>query len=155
MATARDTPYGAFNFLVSLTRGAGEVGDIAAGFSEVSGLNTEMTIAEYRTGNDRENHTHKFPGTYKSGDVTFKRGVVGTTDIWEWLDAMRRGDDAPNKLKREVVVKLLNEKRDVVFTWKLKGAMPMKWTGPTMTAKGGGDVAMEELVLSIEKVEYE
>jgi hypothetical protein len=32
--------------------------------------------------------------------------------------------------------------------------MPMKWTGPTLTAKGGGDVAMEELVLSVEKIEY-
>ena len=28
--------------------------------------------------------------------------------------------------------------------------IPMKYTGPTLAAKGGGDVAMEELVLSAE-----
>ena len=32
--------------------------------------------------------------------------------------------------------------------------MPMKWTGPTLAAKGGADVAMEELVLSAEKIEF-
>jgi hypothetical protein len=33
--------------------------------------------------------------------------------------------------------------------------MPIKWTGPTLTAKGGGDVAIEELVLSVETLEQE
>jgi hypothetical protein len=32
--------------------------------------------------------------------------------------------------------------------------MPIKWTGPTLAAKGGADVAMEELVLSAEKIEF-
>ena len=50
---------------------------------------------------------------------------------------------------------MLDEGRNPVATWRLRGAMPLKWTGPTLTAKGGGDVAMEELVLSVEKVEYE
>jgi hypothetical protein len=31
----------------------------------------------------------------------------------------------------------------------------MKWTGPTLAAKGGGDVAMEELVLSAENLQME
>jgi hypothetical protein len=30
--------------------------------------------------------------------------------------------------------------------------MPIKWTGPSLTAKGGSDVAMEELVLSVETI---
>ena len=54
-------------------------------------------------------------------------------------------------------IKLLSEDRskgepEVVVTWELIGAMPMKWTGPSLNAKGGGDVAMEELVLSVENV---
>ena len=39
-----------------------------------------------------------------------------------------------------------------VVSWKLVGAMPIKWTGPTFNAKGGSDVAMEELVLSVETI---
>ena len=42
-----------------------------------------------------------------------------------------------------------------VVTWKLINAMPTKWTGPTLTAKGGSDVAIEELVLAVEYIEQE
>ncbi|HEX5633779.1 MAG TPA: phage tail protein, partial [Gemmatimonadales bacterium] len=62
----RDTPYGAFNFQVDLGTG------VVAGFSDVSGLVTEMTVAEYRNGNDAENHVRKIPGVHKVGDVTLK-----------------------------------------------------------------------------------
>jgi phage tail-like protein len=41
-----------------------------------------------------------------------------------------------------------------VATWSLRNAQPKKWTGPTMAAKGGGEVAMEELHLVHEGIEY-
>ena len=153
MSTERETPYSSFNFLVEL--GGGPPGtDFRAGFSEVSGLNTEITVAEYRNGNDNVNHVRKVPGVFKSGDVTLKRGVIGATNLWEWIDTVRTGD--VENAKRTVVVKLRNELRsDTVVSWTLRRAMPIKWTGPTLTAKGGGDVAMEELVLSVEAVEQE
>ncbi len=151
MPTLRDTPYSSFNFLVEL--GDGPSGsDFQAGFSEVSGLNTEVTVAEYRNGNDNVNHVRKIPGVFKTGDVTLKRGVIGAQNLYEWIDTLRTGDLA--NAKRDVVIKLRNEKRDAtVVSWTLRRAMPIKWTGPTLTAKGGGDVAMEELVLSVEAVE--
>ena len=74
MPTLRESPYSAFNFLVELEPGKGK--DPQAGFSEVSGLNTEITVAEYRTGNDPVNHVRKQPGIFKTGDVTLKRGVA-------------------------------------------------------------------------------
>ena len=37
----------------------------------------------------------------------------------------------------------------------LRNAQPKKWTGPTLAAKGGGEVAMEELHLVHEGIEYE
>ena len=71
----RTHPYPAFNFLVNLN---GPVGpeEPLGGFSDVSGLGTEITIAEYRNGNERENRTRKVPGIFKASDVTLKRGVV-------------------------------------------------------------------------------
>jgi hypothetical protein len=36
----------------------------------------------------------------------------------------------------------------------LTPAQPKKWVGPTLAAKGGGDVAMEELHLVAEGIEY-
>src|SRR6185369_1607758 len=152
MPVLRESPYSAFNFLVELEPGKGK--DPQAGFSEVSGLNTEITVAEYRTGNDPVNHVRKRPGIFKTGDVTLKRGVIGAVNIRDWLEAVRNGD--VSQAKRDIVIKLLDESRaNVVASWKLRSAMPMKWTGPTLSAKGGTDVAMEELVLSVEQVDQE
>jgi len=151
MPTFRETPYSAFNFLVELEAGQGQ--EVVAGFAEVSGLNAEVTIAEYRTGNAATNYVTKVPGIHKSGDVTLKRGVIGATNVWDWLQQARAGS---LESKRNIVIKLLSEDRsEAVVTWKLRAALPIKWTGPTLTAKGGGDVAMEELVLSVETIEQE
>lgn len=152
MATQRDIPYSAFNFLVELEAGKGK--EVQAGFSEVSGLNAEVTVAEYRAGNSQVNYAHKFPGIHKAGDVTLKRGVIGAQNLYDWLETCRNGN--VKDAKRNVVIKLQSEDRSsTVLSWKLVSAMPIKWTGPTLTAKGGGDVAIEELVLSVEMVTQE
>ncbi len=152
MSTYRDTPYSAFNFQVELESGQGA--EVKAGFADVSGLNAEITVAEYRNGNSPVNYVQKLPGIHKSGDVTLKRGVIGAQNLYDWIEKVRTGK--VSEAKRNVVIKLMSEDRsDAVVTWKLHNAMPIKWTGPTLTAKGGGDVAMEELVLSVEMLEQE
>jgi len=151
MAEPRDTPYSVFNYLVNL--GDGSEGTVQGGFSEVSGLNAEVTVAEYRNGNAKTNYVTKVPAITKAGDVTLKRGVIGAENIYAWLEQIRSGDVTA---KRNVEVKLTDENsanQNAVVTWKLFNAMPIKWTGPTLTAKGGNDVAMEELVLAVEHIE--
>lgn len=144
---ARQVPYGAFNFVVNF---AGS--EVFGGFSDVSGLGTEMTVAEYRYGNDRENHVRKVPGVYKSGDVTLKRGVIDSGSLWQWIREVRTTGVGA---QRDVSITLLDEARNPVQTWMLRNTIPLKYTGPTLAAKGGGDVAMEELVLSTEALELE
>jgi phage tail-like protein len=139
----RVTPYGAFNFLVEIDGIDGPIG----GFSDVSGLSTDITVAEYRNGNDAENHVRKVPGIHKVADVTCKRGVVKSNDIWDWINDVRvNGINA----QRQVVITLRDEAGQPVQAWTLRNAIPLKYTGPTLAAKGGGDVAMEELVISSE-----
>jgi phage tail-like protein len=151
MAEFRETPYSVFNYLVNL--GDGSEGEVQGGFSEVSGLNAEITVAEYRNGNAPVNYVTKVPAIHKAGDVTLKRGVIGADNIYNWLDQIRAGDV---QAKRNVEVKLKSEdptSQSAVVTWKLINAMPIKWTGPSLTAKGGSDVAVEELVLAVEHIE--
>lgn len=143
---ARQTPYGAFNFLVEID------GQEFGGFSDVSGLSSDITVAEYRNGNDRVNHVRKVPGMHKVSDVTLKRGIVNSTDLWAWVSQTRT---ASVGAQRAVTVTLLDEARNAVQRWLLRGVIPMKYNGPTLAAKGGGDVAMEELVLSAEDFEIE
>ena len=87
MAQFRETPYGVFNYLVNLDDGT--EGEVAGGFSEVSGLNAEVTVAEYRNGNSAVNYVNKVPALHKTGDVTLKRGVIGAGNIYEWLEEVR------------------------------------------------------------------
>jgi phage tail-like protein len=148
MAT-RDNPYGAFNFLVKLGDEGGEE-QIVGGFSDVSGLGNEIKYSEYRNGNDADNHVRKVPNINSTDDVTLKRGVIGDLRLFSWLKAQREGDLDP----RTVTITLMDEGRQDVCSWVLRNAQPKKWVGPTLAGKGGGEVAMEELHLVAEQIDF-
>jgi len=150
MAVLRDRPYVQFNFLVDL--GTGSTDGPEAGFQEVSGIGMEVTVSEYRNGNEKENSVRKITGLNKSTDVTLKRGVIGSLNLYQWLNEIRNGDQ---NAMRTVTVMLQNENHTaVVQTWKLLRARIIKHTSGPLSAKGT-DVAMEELVLSYERLEME
>ena len=141
----RTTPYGAFNYVVNF-----DGGEVFGGFSDVSGIGTEVTVAEYRNGNEKENHVRKLGGVHKVSDVTLKRGILNSKSLWEWLAATRTQGPSAQK---SVAITLLDEAQKPVQSWVLRGVIPMKYSGPTLAGKGGGDVAMEEVVLSAEAME--
>jgi len=150
MAKLRDRPYVQFNFLVDL--GDGVTDGPQAGFQELSGIGMEVTVSEYRNGNHKENSVMKITGMNKSTDVTMKRGVIGSLNLYQWLDQIRNGDQ---KAMRTVTIQLQNEDHtDIVQTWKLLRARIIKHTSGPFNAKGT-DVAMEELVLAYERLEME
>lgn len=141
----RTTPYGAFNFIVNFDNA-----ETFGGFSDVSGIGTEIKIAEYRNGNEVENHVRKIAGVNTSADVTLKRGIVNSKSLWQWIGEARKDGPAAQKT---ITITMLDEAHAPVQSWILRGAIPMKYTGPTLAAKGGGDVAMEEIVISSEACE--
>jgi phage tail-like protein len=150
MATLRDRPYVQFNFLVDL--GDGNTDGPQAGFQECSNIGMEVNVAEYRNGNEKENSVRKITGLNKATDVTLKRGVIGSLNLYQWLDDIRNGNQ--NAL-RNVVIHLQNEDHTaVVITWKLMRARIIKHVSGPMNAKGT-DVAMEELTLAYERLEME
>ena len=149
MAVQRERPYAQFNFLVDL--GTGDTDSPDAGFQECSAMATEVAVAEYRNGNDKENSVHKLAGLSRAGDVTLRRGLIGTLTLFEWLNAVRNGDEAT----RTVRIQLLNEDHtEPVLTWTLLRARIVKWAAGPLNAKGS-DVAIEEIVLSCERLEIE
>ena len=150
MAVLRDRPYVQFNFLVDL--GTGSTDGAEAGFQECSNIGMEVTVAEYRNGNEKENSVRKITGLNKATDVTLKRGVIGSLNLYQWLNQIRNGDQSAF---RTVTISLQNEDHTaVVQTWKLMRACITKHTSGPMNAKGT-DVAMEELVLAYERLEME
>jgi phage tail-like protein len=153
MATTRDNPYGAFNYLVSLggSQGDGSEGTIVGGFSDVSGIGYEVNYSDYRNGNERVNTMRHVPNTFKNDELTLKRGLMGSDDLFAWLKGVRDGTADP----RSVTITMLDEARNPVLTFKLINAQIKKWTGPTLAAKGGGEVAMEEVHLVHEGIEFQ
>ena len=149
MAILRDRPYVQFNFLVDL--GTGNTDGAEAGFQEVSGIGMEVTVSEYRNGNERENSVRKITGLNKVADVTFKRGVIGSLNLYKWLDDIRNGNQAA---LRTVTVQLQSEDHQIVQTWKLIRARITKHTSGPFSAKGT-DVAIEEMVIAYERLEME
>jgi len=150
MATQRDRPYTQFNFLVDL--GDGNTDGPQAGFQEISAIGTEVTVTEYRNGNSKENSVMKITGLNKATDVTLKRGIIGSLNLYQWLNQIRNGDQAA---LRTVTIQLQNEDHTVVVqTWKLLRARIIKHTSGPLNGKGT-DVAMEELVLAYERLEME
>jgi len=149
MAVLRAHPYGNQNFLVDL--GTGNTAGPEAAFCEVILPGISMDVTEYRTGGDKENGVTKLAGFARYPDVILRRGIVGSLDLYKWIDDVRNG--SPNS-RRTVTIQLLSHDRTPVLTWKLLRAWPSKFTGPRLDAKGA-DIAIEELVLSYERLEME
>src|SRR5207244_4715308 len=137
MAVERANPYGTFNFLVDL--GTGDTASVKAGFQEVTGLNIEVTSADYRNGNEGVNHVRKINGIYKVGDITLKRGLMGALDLFQWVNLMSIGDQAA---RRNVTIQLRDESgTNTVMTWRLTDGQPIKYKATSFNAKSSSDVA--------------
>ena len=150
MAVLRAHPYAQFNFLVDL--GTGDTDGPQAGFHECSPIGMSVDVVEYRNGNDKENGVRKLTGLARYPDVTLKRGIIGSLDLYAWLDDIRNGDEAAD---RTVTVQLLSEDHATVAeTWKLLRARIVKHVSGPFNAQAS-DVAMEELTLAYERLQKE
>jgi phage tail-like protein len=150
VAVLRERPYAQFNFLVDL--GTGNTDGPEAGFQECSEIGMSVDVIEYRNGNEKENAVRKLTGLARVNDVTLRRGIIGSLNLYQWLDQIRNGDAAGY---RTVLIHLMSEDHTAtVLTWKLLRARIIKHTSGPLNAKGT-DVAMEELTLAYERLELE
>lgn len=137
-------PYSAFNFKVT-------VGTTTVAFQEVSGLDSENQIIEYREGTDALNSVRKLPGMEKYPNIVCKRGITGDTTLWDWRKEVR---DSTSTFPptRDVTIELLNEKGESVMTWTLTNAWLAKLSGPSLNAKGN-EIAIESMELAHERID--
>ncbi|MEW8028177.1 MAG: phage tail protein [Candidatus Thiodiazotropha sp.] len=139
MAIQSETPYGAFNFLLSID--GDDPQDTRAGFSEVSGLSMEVKVIEYRAGNYRNESPVKIPGLTKYTPITLKRGLVGSLDLYEWItESAQSGPDS----RRNITIHLLNKEQQPAFTWKLRNAWVSKYSIGDLNASSN-NIAIETI----------
>lgn len=125
-----------------------EWGGTKLGFSEVTGLNFEVQVIEYRHGLSPEYSTIKMPGMPKYGNLTLKRGVIqGDNEFYDWINEIKL-----NKIdRRDITISLLNEDHDPVMTWSVRNAWPTKITSPDLKASGN-EVAIESIEIAHEGI---
>ena len=150
MAVLRDQPYANYNFLVDL--GTGHTDGPEAAFCEVILPTSTIDVIEYRSGNGKESEVHKIPGRAREGNIVFKRGVIGSLDLYDWWNDTRNGDTNSH---RTVTVSLQNEDHTaVVITWKFLRAWPTRWGFSPLVGEGKESL-IEFLELAFERIEME
>ncbi|MBK7872887.1 MAG: phage tail protein [Saprospiraceae bacterium] len=115
-------------------------------FQEVSGLDTEAQMIEYRHNDSSVFSTMKMPGLAKFGYLTMKKGIfVNDNTFWDWYNAIRM-----NTIQKETVtIQLLDETENPVMTWTLLNAFPTEITGTDLKSDGN-EVAIETMEIAYE-----
>ncbi len=117
-------------------------------FQEVSGMDAENQVIEYRNSNSPLFSTIKMPGIVKYGNVTMKRGVfVNDNTFWNW-----RQQISMNTIKRvPVIIRLLDESGTVTMQWTLNNAWPTKISSTDLKSDGN-EVAVDTLEIAHEQI---
>lgn len=115
-------------------------------FQEVSGLDTETQVIEYRNSNSNSFSTIKMPGITKVGNVTLKKGIfVKDNNFWNLFSQIKM-----NTIKRvTVIIKLLDETGKPTMTWTLQNAWPTKIQVSDMQSDSN-EIAIETIELAHE-----
>lgn len=118
------------------------------GFQEVSGMDVENQVIEYRKSNSPLFSVEKMPGLVKYGNVTMKRGIFVNDNIfWDWHAEIKM-----NLIKRRtVLIKLLDESGNVTMQWQLDNAWPTKISSTDLKSEGN-EVAIDTLEIAHEQL---
>ena len=120
-----------------------EWGGTKIGFSEITGLDVETEVIEYRDGASPEYSKIKMPGMQKFSNITMKRGVFQSdNEFYDWWNTVKL-----NKIeRRDLTLSLLNEEHEPVMVWKVKNAWPTKIQSTDLKADGN-ETAIESIEL--------
>ena len=137
-----DYPLPKFHFLV-------EWGGGTIAFTEVSGLDVETEVIEYRDGANPEFHKTKMPGMVKYSNITLKRGTFkGDNNFYRWWDNTIAKSEGEID-RRDITISLLNGSHQPMVVWKVKRAFPVKVQSTDLKADGN-EVAIESMEIAHE-----
>lgn len=128
-------PYMSYNFIVEVG------GVVVGGFSEVSGLSSEIELESYQEGG-LNSYVHQFPKHTTYPNLVLSRGLVNIDLFYIWYSATSQG--LIQQLNGTIL--LLNSEQIPVMWWIFKKAYPVKWEGPQLNASSD-EIAVEKIEL--------
>lgn len=142
-----DYPLPVYNYRV-------EIGGTAVAFSEVSGLNIAYEVTTFKesptTTTAAGPKVYHMPSQAQAIDITLKKGIVrkdSIANLYGWLQTVQ----ANVIEKRDIVVRLCDEKGEAVMSWTVVNAFPTGVDAPSFDANSN-DVAIETMKLRADKV---
>jgi phage tail-like protein len=128
-------PFVTFNFAVEIE------GLLVGGFSEVSGLESEIQFEDYREGGVN-GFIHKLPGPTSYANLVLKHGLTAAGALWNWHYNTTQGIIQ----RKNGTIMLLDQQQMPVMWWNFRNALPVRWTGPTFNA-ASDEVGFESIEL--------
>jgi T4-like virus tail tube protein gp19 len=111
------------------------IGDREVGFCDVGPL---TSATDLEAPDDR--HGHRF------APIVLRRALSSSTELYDWRRAILTG----KRDRRDVTIRQLSAPGgSVVNSWRLVGAWPSRWSGPSFNALAN-DIAFEELELTFD-----
>lgn len=134
-----------------------EIAGTAVAFSEVSGLSISYESSTYKESRTEAGtpgpRVLVMPGQRNTAKLTLKKGIVrgvSLPQLYGWIKTTQI-----NQIdKKDVFVRLCDEKGAAVISWKIVNAFPTKLDAPTFDVKSN-DAAIESMELMADYIELE
>jgi len=137
--TSREDPIVGYHFALDVQ------GVITGYFTEVSGIGSETEVAEQKVVNEKGIQVIlKVPGRLKWGDITLKRGLTSSMDLWKWRQLVEDGKVKDARKNGSII--MFDQSLKPVAQWDFKNAWPSKITGPAPKSDSN-ELQVEEIVI--------
>jgi phage tail-like protein len=137
---------GNFHFLVEIDGLTGDSSVVVGGFSEVRGLGSETEVLEFFVGNSPA--PVQVPGKTRYSNITLRRGVTSSNDLYDWRREVERGLPA----RRSGAIILLDHDMTEKTRWNFYDAWPCRYEAPELESNGSA-ISVETLELCVGRIE--
>jgi phage tail-like protein len=145
-----DYPLPVYNYRV-------EIGGEAVAFSEVSGLSISYEMTTYKesptSGGSPGPRTMYMPAQQSQPTITLKKGIVRQVSmkaLYDWIKTVQINQIE----KKDIFVRLCDEKGEAVISWKVNNAFPTKLDAPSFSATSN-DAAIQSMELKADFITLE
>ncbi len=126
-------------------------GAVTGAFRECSGLGSENEVVEYKASGPKGDFViKKVPGRLKWNNITLKRGMTDSMDMWKWRKMVEQGK--VSQARKNGSITMYSTDGKAIAKWNFVNAWPSRITGPEANA-GANEVAIEELEITHEGYE--
>jgi len=132
-------PFASLRFFV-------DIGNVISGsFRECGGLGSETELIETKE-TKKGGHTlyMKTPGALKWENISLKRGITNSMQIWDWRKKVEQGDVEGARMDGSII--MYDSQNNDVARWNFTRGWPQKCSGPSFNATAN-EIGVEELVI--------